>query len=61
MNKVYKLQNTTIVLLILCMLVSCMTGCGNQQTQKNKEYTNIFEYMFSLDVVLRIFEQELVH
>ena len=49
MNKVYKLQNTTIVLLILCMLVSCMTGCGNQQTQKNKEYTNIFEYMFSLE------------
>ena len=47
MNKVYRFK--TIIRLILCMLAVCMTGCGNQQTQKAKEYTNIFEYMFSVD------------
>lgn len=48
MKKAYKLRTTAIVLLFLCIIISCITGCDTQQTQ-SKEYTNIFQYMFSLE------------
>ena len=44
-----KYKRFLALILSIVMLAVCITGCGNQQTQKSEEYTNIFEYMFSMD------------
>ena len=49
MKKMNKFLNKIIILLALCLIIGGIVGCNNKQEPKEMEYTNLFEYMFSIE------------